>query len=56
MTKAVSVSVPKEDSATSLQKQHFFSCHCSVAKLKQNVQSAEPFFDLLVGNKTNHQP
>lgn len=37
MTKAVSMFVPKEDSATILEKQHFFSCHHSVAKLKQNI-------------------
>lgn len=37
MIKAVSVFVPKEDSATILEKQHFFSCHHSVAKLKQNI-------------------
>lgn len=54
MTKAVSVFVLEEDSATILEKQHFFSCHHSVAELKQNVQSAEPFFDLLMGNN-NHQ-
>lgn len=37
MTKAVSVFVLEEDSATILEKQHFFSCHHSVAELKQNV-------------------
>lgn len=37
MVKAVSVFVPKEDSATILEKQQFFSCHHSVAKLKQNI-------------------
>lgn len=51
MTKAVSVFVSKEDSAAILEKQHFFSCLHSVAELKQNVQSAEPFFDLLMETK-----
>lgn len=36
MTKAVSVFVSK-DCAAILEKQHFFSCHHSVAELKQNV-------------------
>lgn len=36
MTKAVSVFVLK-DSATILEKQHFFSFHYSVAELKQNI-------------------
>lgn len=29
--------VLKEDSATILEKQHFLSCHHSVAELKQNA-------------------